>query len=67
MGAKSTTTNNHCSTPRDDEEGEDNMMDMSSDEDELSGAVSSDHEYNLKAIIKVPSCSRYVNVWVTSF
>ena len=62
MRAKSTTTNNHCSTPRDDEEGEDNMIDMSSDEDEISGAVSSNHEYDLKAIINVPCCSRYVHV-----
>ena len=52
---------------RDDEEDEDDMVDMSSDEDDPSGAVSYDHEYDLEGSSNVPSCSRYAIVWVTSF
>ena len=36
---------------RDDEEGEYSMVDMCSDEDDPSGAVSPDHDYDLENIV----------------
>ena len=37
------------------EEGEDDMIDMSADEDDSSGAVSLDHEYDVEDFSNVPT------------